>query len=97
MKEQDPATGSKIQLKANNWLLLGLTAGVLSGPIGILAAWQYYRGGCVDLHVASLIRPRFVIGGLAGAKMATSLSNTAVERIFGAALLLVSLKIIFAK
>jgi uncharacterized membrane protein YfcA len=39
----------------------------------------------------------FIIGGLVGAKMATGLSNTVLEKIFGAALLLISLKMIFAK
>ena len=78
-------------------LAQGTTLALLVPPIGILAAWQYYREGYVDLHVASLICLGFVIGGLAGAKMATSLSNTVLERIFGAALLLISLKMIFAK
>jgi uncharacterized membrane protein YfcA len=54
------------------------------------------RGLC-GFYVAGLICLGFVIGGLAGAKMATSLSNTVLERIFGAALLLISLKMIFAK
>jgi uncharacterized membrane protein YfcA len=78
-------------------LAQGTTLALLVPPIGILAAWQYYREGYVDLHVAGLICLGFVIGGLAGAKMATSLSNTVLERIFGAALLLISLKMIFAK
>ena len=78
-------------------LAQGTTLALLVPPIGILAAWQYYREGCVDFHVAGLICLGFVIGGLAGAKMATSLSNTVLEKIFGAALLLISLKMIFAK
>ncbi|MGZ3595568.1 MAG: TSUP family transporter [Syntrophales bacterium] len=53
--------------------------------------------GYVDLHVAGLICLGFVMGGLAGAKMATGLSNTVLEKVFGAALLLISLKMIFAK
>jgi len=40
---------------------------------------------------------RSLIGGLAGAKMTTNLSNTTLEKIFGAALLLISLKMIFGK
>jgi hypothetical protein len=78
-------------------LAQGTTLALLVPPIGILAAWQYYREGYVDFHVAGLICLGFVIGGLAGAKMATSLSNAVLERIFGAALLLISLKMIFAK
>jgi uncharacterized membrane protein YfcA len=39
----------------------------------------------------------FFLGGLVGAKLATKLSNVVLERIFGIALLLISLKMIFAK
>jgi uncharacterized membrane protein YfcA len=75
----------------------GTTLALLVPPIGILAAWTYYRQGYVDLHIAGFICVGFFIGGLVGAKIATSLSNIVLERIFGAALLLISLKMIFAK
>ncbi len=78
-------------------LAQGTTLALLVPPIGILAAWQYYREGYVDFHVAGFICLGFLIGGLVGAKMATSLSNTTLERIFGGALLLISLKMIFAR
>jgi uncharacterized membrane protein YfcA len=39
----------------------------------------------------------FFFGGLLGAKIATKLSNILLERVFGVALLLISLKMIFAK
>jgi len=38
-----------------------------------------------------------IFGGLFGAKIAAKLSNLLLERIFGIALLLISLKMIFAK
>jgi uncharacterized protein len=75
----------------------GTTLALLVPPIGILAAWQYYQKGFVDLHIAGFICLGFIIGGLLGAKMATHLSNIALERIFGIALLLISLKMIFAR
>jgi uncharacterized membrane protein YfcA len=75
----------------------GTTLALLVPPIGILAAWTYYRQGYVDLHIAGFICLGFFIGGLVGAKIATSLSNIVLERIFGVALFLISLKMIFAK
>jgi uncharacterized membrane protein YfcA len=75
----------------------GTTLALLVPPIGILAAWTYYRQGYVDLNIAGFICLGFFIGGLVGAKIATSLSNIVLERIFGVALLLISLKMIFAK
>jgi uncharacterized protein len=75
----------------------GTTLALLVPPIGILAAWAYYRQGYVDLKVAALICAGFVIGGLLGAKLATSLSNAMLEKVFGVALLLIALKMILSK
>jgi len=78
-------------------LAQGTTLALLVPPIGFLAAWTYYKQGYVDLRIASLICIGFFLGGLIGAKFATKLSNVALERVFGVALLLISLKMIFAK
>jgi hypothetical protein len=78
-------------------LAQGTTLALLVPPIGFLAAWTYYKQGYVDLHVAAFICIGFFFGGLLGAKFATGLSNVVLERIFGVALLLIALKMIFAK
>ena len=75
----------------------GTTLALLVPPIGILAAWTYYKQGYVDLKIAALIALGFFFGGLLGAKIATGLSNVVLERIFGVALLLIALKMIFFK
>jgi hypothetical protein len=75
----------------------GTTLALLVPPIGFLAAWTYYKQGYVDLRIAAFICIGFFLGGLLGAKFATKLSNVALERVFGGALLLISLKMIFAK
>jgi uncharacterized membrane protein YfcA len=75
----------------------GTTLALLVPPIGLLAAWTYYKQGYVDLRIAALICLGFFFGGLLGAKVATKLSNIVLEKIFGVALLLISLKMIFAK
>jgi uncharacterized protein len=75
----------------------GTTLALLVPPIGILAARTYYKEEYVDLRVASLICLGFFFGGLLGSKMATGLSNVILERVFGIALLLIALKMIFTK
>jgi uncharacterized membrane protein YfcA len=75
----------------------GTTLALLVPPIGFLAAWTYYEEGYVDLKIASLICLGFFFGGLFGAKLATRLSSIVLERVFGIALFLISLKMIFAK
>jgi hypothetical protein len=75
----------------------GTTLALLIPPIGLLAAWTYYQEGYVDIHIAGLICLGFFFGGLLGAKVANHLSNAVLERVFGVAMLLISLKMIFAK
>ena len=75
----------------------GTTLALLVPPIGFLAAWTYYKEGYVDLRIASLICLGFFFGGLLGAKLATRLSSIVLERVFGIALFLISLKMIFSK
>ncbi len=75
----------------------GTTLALMVPPVGILAAWTYYKQGHVDLNVAILICLGFFFGGLIGARFATALPSIVLEKIFGVSLLLVALKMIFAK
>jgi uncharacterized membrane protein YfcA len=75
----------------------GTTLALLVPPIGILAAWTYYRQGYVDIKIAAFICAGFFFGSLFGAKIATGLPNVVLEKIFGVALLLIAIKMIFAK
>ena len=77
------------QLKAQ-----GTTIALMIPPIGLLAAWTYYRQGYVDIKAAALVCLGFVLGGLIGAQIATGLSNVVLEKIFGVILLFIALKIL---
>jgi uncharacterized membrane protein YfcA len=73
----------------------GTTLALMVPPIGILAALTYYNQGLVNLKIAAFVCLGFVVGGWLGAKLATSLSNDLLERLFGVALLAVGVKMIF--
>jgi len=75
----------------------GTTLALLVPPIGILAAWQYYTQGYVNVKIAAFICIGFFLGGFLGAKFATGLSNALLEKIFGAAMILIGLKMLLAK
>src|SRR5512135_2250015 len=51
----------------------GPTLAMLVPPIGIFAAWAYYRQGFVDVRIAALIAVGFIAGSLLGARFATSI------------------------
>ncbi|MCX6132307.1 MAG: TSUP family transporter [Ignavibacteriales bacterium] len=75
----------------------GTTLALLVPPIGLLAAWTYYRQGFVDIRVAALIAVGFVVGSLLGARYAMTVSNETLEKVFGVALVLIGLKMIIGK
>jgi uncharacterized membrane protein YfcA len=75
----------------------GTTLALLIPPIGLLAAWTYYKNGYVNLTIAVFICLGFFIGGLAGAKLAVGLSNEILRKFFGFVLLLIALYMILGK
>lgn len=75
----------------------GTTLALLVPPIGLLAAWTYYKQGYVDLRIAALVCVGFILGGWAGAKFATGISNTALERIFGVVIILIGIKMLIGR
>ena len=74
----------------------GTTLALLVPPIGLLAAWTYYNQGYVDLKIAAFVCLGFFLGGFIGAKIATGLAATVLQKVFGVSLLLISLKMIFS-
>ena len=78
-------------------LAQGTTLALMVPPIGLLAAWTYYKAGFVDLRVAALICLGFFVGGLFGAKFATVIPEQVLRKIFGVVMLLASLKMILTK
>lgn len=75
----------------------GTTLALMVPPIGLLAAWTYYKQGFVDFKIAGLICLGFFVGGLAGARYATNIPDDMLRKIFGVILLIASLKMIFYK
>jgi uncharacterized membrane protein YfcA len=75
----------------------GTTLALMVPPIGLPAAWTYYKEGNVNFEVALLICVGFFLGGFIGARFATGLSNVALERVFGVAMLAIGMKMLMAK
>jgi len=75
----------------------GTTLALLVPPIGFLAARQYYLQGYVNVKIAAFVCIGFFLGGMIGAKFATGMSNALLEKIFGAAMILIGLKMLLVK
>jgi uncharacterized protein len=75
----------------------GTTLALMVPPIGLLAAWTYYKQGNADLRIAGLICLGFFFGGLLGAKFATAIDAALLKKLFGVALLITAMKMILSK
>ncbi|WP_017301602.1 sulfite exporter TauE/SafE family protein [Nodosilinea nodulosa] len=75
----------------------GTTLAMLVPPVGLLAAWTYYKQGYVNFQIAALLCIGFFVGGLLGARLATVLPNVLLEKVFGIAMLAIAIKMIFAR
>ncbi len=75
----------------------GTTLALMIPPIGLLAAWTYYKHGAVNVRAAIFICAGFFIGALFGAKFAVGLPNEVLKKIFGVAMIAMGLQIIFGK
>lgn len=73
----------------------GTTLAIMIPPIGLLAAWVYYKQGFINIPLALLVCVGFIIGGFLGAKCAVALPQDLMKKVFGVFLLLVSLQMIF--
>ncbi len=75
----------------------GTALAAMIPPIGLLAAYEYYKNGYVNIPVALLIAAGFIIGGFAGAKLSAHVDENILKKIFGLILFLISIKIFFDK
>jgi uncharacterized membrane protein YfcA len=75
----------------------GTTLALMVPPIGLLAAWTYWKQGYVDIKIAALICIGFFFGGLLGAQFATVINAAMLKKLFGLALLMTALKMILTK
>ena len=75
----------------------GTSLAIMLPPIGLMAAYQYYKSGHVNLTYAIIIASAFFIGGYFGAKYAVKMPQDILKKVFGVFLILVALKTIFGK
>ena len=73
----------------------GTTLAMMVPPIGLLAAWHYWKNGNINISWSLLLCLGFVFGGLIGAYFANMIPDIQLKRIFGVFFLVIALKLIF--
>lgn len=75
----------------------GTSLAVMLPPIGILACYNYFKTGNLDWRYAAVIAVAFVLGGYFGSKIAITIDEKMLKKIFGSVMLIAALKLIFTK
>ena len=75
----------------------GTSLAVMLPPIGIIATYNYWKAGYMNLKFAIILAICFIIGSYFGSKIAITLPESVLKKIFGILLLLVAVKMLFSK
>jgi uncharacterized membrane protein YfcA len=75
----------------------GTSLAVMLPPIGILAAYNYWKVGQANIKFALILAAAFIIGSYFGSKLALNLPQAVLKKIFGVLLLLIAAKMLFSK
>ncbi|HEY0742047.1 MAG TPA: sulfite exporter TauE/SafE family protein [Chryseosolibacter sp.] len=73
----------------------GTTLLMLVMPVGLLAAWQYYKDGHADVKAAIILAVTFFIGSYIGARLAIHIPAELLKKAFAVMLIVIALKMFF--
>ena len=86
--------GLMLLLKQSQHAANGTSLAALLLPVGLLGTIEYYRRGEVNVPYAAVIAAGLFVGALIGAKLAGSIPDLTLRRMFGVFLLLVSVRLL---
>jgi uncharacterized protein len=75
----------------------GTSLAVMLPPVGIIAAYNYYKAGEVNIRFAIVLAVCFLVGSYFGSKLALNLPQALLKKIFGILLLLVAARMLLSK
>ena len=75
----------------------GTSLAVMLPPVGIIAAYNYFKAGHVNIKFAIILAVFFLIGSYFGSKVALNLPQAVLKKIFGVLLLLVAARTLLSK
>jgi uncharacterized protein len=84
-------------LHMDQYTAQGTSLAIMLPPIGLLAAYNYYKAGALNLHYALIIAAAFFVGGYLGSKFAVSIPVETLRKIFAIVLIAIAIKMLWSK
>lgn len=75
----------------------GTSLAFMLPPVGILAAWNYWKEGYVNWKVALVLSITFVVGAYLGSHFTLNISDKTLRKLFGILMIAMAIKLIFSK
>ena len=75
----------------------GTSLAMLIPPIGIFAAYEYYKQGFIKIPVAGVLAVGFVVGSLITSRMIGQTSDIMLKRVFAVVLVYAGVRMFFGK
>ena len=75
----------------------GTSIAIMLPPIGLFAAYNYYKAGYINVKYATVIALTFFIGGYIGSKLSLALPEATVKKVFAGILIITAAKMMFSK
>ena len=76
---------------------IGTSLAVMLPPIGLFAAYNYYKAGQVNIKYALILAAAFMVGSYFTSKIALTIPENLMRKIFSIFLIFIAIKMFFAK
>lgn len=75
----------------------GTSLALMLPPIGLMAAYNYYKAGALNIQFAAVIAIAFFVGGYFGSRWALNMPEALLRKIFAVTLIVVAIKMLWTK
>lgn len=76
---------------------IGTSLAVMLPPIGLFAAFNYYKAGQVNVKYAIILAVAFMVGSYFTSKIAVNIPANTLKKIFSVFLILIAIRMFFSK
>lgn len=73
----------------------GTSLALIMLPVGILGVLQYYKQGHIDWKIVGLLAIGFLAGSFFGSKLALSISQETLKKVFAVLMIVIAIKMLF--